>query len=328
MNTRNKICLTAQAKGRVDFTGGFTDVVPLRDRFPAKHVNLSINRSVIVSAEPWAGDINLPGEAGGIGDSLKRAPGLESLQAHYLDACWRLLLLRRVSNFQLRGDLPMSVGLGSSAALAVALVRLQLLDAGDDLAPEAVAERAYEIECAAGHLCGKQDQYASACENLNLFTFHGASAVREEIRLTAKTTRLLNCQLSVLCFPGKRNSASVLQTMLSQYALNAKHVEPILVHLNRLADGLRNSLAGGNLDDLGPMLHEVQRRQRELVSCCYTDAHFFVLTALRNEGILGAKAVGGGGHAGTLLVFGDVARVRFALHKCGAAGVHVIDELL
>ena len=154
--------VTAAAPGRVNLLGEHTDYndgYVLPTAIPQK-TRVALGRASRLRFEVYSGDL-----ATGIQFELGAAP--EQQFARYVYGC--IELIRAVVddvpalNIYVESDVPMGVGLSSSAALEVATLRAlrQLLDVPlDDVAIARMAPRA-EIE-SAGVNCGVLDQMASS----------------------------------------------------------------------------------------------------------------------------------------------------------------------
>jgi D-glycero-alpha-D-manno-heptose-7-phosphate kinase len=78
---------------------------------------------------------------------------------------------RRIS-VKYSSDMPIGSGLGTSGAMNVALLSAI---AGDDRAPEEIAELAFQFEALLGNTGGRQDQWASALGGMQHLEFEGDS---------------------------------------------------------------------------------------------------------------------------------------------------------
>ena len=317
--------LVARAPLRVSFGGGGTDLPAYYRRFGGLVVSAAITRYCYVVAEP-------PVEAGiGISSAdfstwetfaagVRPVPeGVLSLPKAALEWFWRSSGGPLEVDLFLASEVAPGSGLGSSSAMAVALVLGLAAHLGLRYSPEEVAEIASWIEIERLRMpIGKQDQYASAFGGINCIEF-----TRDGVRVTPlPLSRGVHCALSerlLLFSTGQtRNSAAILR----QQSSDAEHKRAVINSLHRLkavAFEMRAALLQGRLDDFGQLLdlgwQEKKRLSRRISSAaidrCYEVA--------REHGALGGKIVGAGG-GGFLLLYCPPQRqpaVRSAMSESG-----------
>lgn len=171
----------ARARGRVNLLGEHTDY---NDGFVLPTV---IPQATTVSVG-LARDHSFCLYAAELGErvlfTLDRKP--EPVFAHYVYGCLRLLQMRAIHipplNIHVQSEVPMGVGLSSSAALEVATLRAlrQLLQLPlDDIEIAGLAQRA-EIEFA-GVMCGIMDQMASSMAEPDSMLFLDTRSLEREL---------------------------------------------------------------------------------------------------------------------------------------------------
>ncbi len=182
------------------------------------------------------------------------------------------------------GDLPRSVGLGSSAALAVALVRACAAATGLMMRPQGLLDRAHEIEC----------------------EFHGnPSGVDHCVAFERKLLRFVRGQRGQQIFLPEKLDAliwvvsprgSTREHVASIGALaerNPGRVDRIFQAIRHLADEAVEFLESGQFERVGRAMDENHRWLQELgLSTPDLDRACAHLRAL---GALGAKLTGAGG---------------------------------
>lgn len=194
------------------------------------------------------------------------------------------------------GDLPRSVGLGSSAALAVALVRACAAATGLMMRPQGLLERAHEIER----------------------EFHGnPSGVDHSVAFERKLLRFVKGQRGQQIFLPKRLDALIwvvsprgstrehVASIGVQAEKNPSRVEKIFRAIHHLADESVEALEGGHYEQVGRAMDENHRWLQELgLSTPELDEACGRLRAL---GALGAKLTGAGGGGAVVAICDDAA---------------------
>ena len=125
--------VTVRVPVRIDLAGGWTDVPAYCSTAKGEVINLAINR--YITAEMHIDD-------------------------------------ERKISVKYSSDMPIGSGLGTSAAMNVALLSAI---SGDDRTPEEIAELAFQFEALLGNTGGRQDQWASALGGMQHLVFEGDS---------------------------------------------------------------------------------------------------------------------------------------------------------
>lgn len=194
------------------------------------------------------------------------------------------------------GDLPRAVGLGSSAALAVALVRACAAATGLMMRPQGLLERAHEIEC----------------------EFHGnPSGVDHSVAFERKLMRFIKGQRGQQIFLPKRLDALIwvvssrgstrehVASIGVQAEQNPARVEKIFRAIHHLTNEAVDFMEGGNYERVGRAMDENHRWLQELgLSTPDLDKACEHLRAL---GVFGAKLTGAGGGGAVVALCEDAA---------------------
>jgi D-glycero-alpha-D-manno-heptose-7-phosphate kinase len=213
-------------------------------------------------------------------------------------------------------DIPAGTGLGSSCSFTVGLLHALCAYAGQFVSKEWLARKACEIEMdILQEPIGKQDVYAAAYGGLNFITFYPDETVQVEpvIMPLGQRARLAE-NLVAFYLGGVRSANDILRDQQSAVQRDRKKMQTML-RIVELARELRESLAHGCIDDMGPILDENWQLKKSLsaqisddwVNSCYE-------RALQN-GAAGGKLLGAGG-CGFLLLYCDLPqqdRLRRAL---------------
>ena len=223
-----------------------------------------------------------------------------------------------------RSDAPPGSGLGTSAAMAIAI--LGALDdlQGGSLGPPELAALAHLLEVEElGIAGGKQDQLAAALGGINSIEFGAGTPISSPLQLRAGVLHELEKRL-VLCYSGiSRLSGDIIQRVQQAYLAGEPATCTALRTMRGLAQATRSALETGDLEQLGPILLENWRCQLALhrsVTNAEVDALFAHAAA---HGALGGKACGAGG-GGCLLFFAADGAERGLCDALVATGARII----
>ncbi|MCC7369108.1 MAG: GHMP kinase [Chloroflexi bacterium] len=319
--------LIARAPLRISLAGGGTDlpayyeehgglvISTTIDKFVYARVASNASRSAqIVSADYqtsylhgrgtpmcWDGDLSLP-----------RAV------LHEMD------LHDGVSVF-LASEVPPGTGLGSSSAMAVALVQVLAMYRDAPLTRQQVADLACRIEIEKlSAPIGKQDQYAAAFGGLNAIQFERGGVKVEPVRTPPGLLDRLSRRL-VLFFTGTaRSSATILRAQQAASASGDPQALAGLHQIRGLATVCRGLLEQGDVDAIGELLHEGWMRKRSLTSGITTGQIDELYDTALAHGALGGKITGAGG-GGFLLLYCRQGRKADVISAMTARGLRQMD---
>jgi len=231
-------------------------------------------------------------EAGSSGVTLKGSMGPSPI-AHALRKCAQAF---RVSNVEVEitGDLPQSVGFGSSAAVSVALVRAFAAAAQINMRPQGLLERALELEL----------EFHGAASGVD----HNVSFERKLIRFVKGQrgkSLVLPRQTEVVVWvvePRSSTRERVAQLAAMREA-SPERCERILGQIGKLVDGGVEALESGDLRSAGEAMDANHRYLQELgLSTPGLDQ---ACGRLRGMGAFGAKLTGAGGGGAVVALFED-----------------------
>ncbi len=239
---------------------------------------------------------------------------LDDIEHELIRESFRMTDIQAGVEITTMGDIPSAgSGLGSSSTICVgsllALYELQ----GLRVLPDQLAEEACRIEIDMLHKpIGIQDQYAAAFGGMNQmeFTQQGEVSVNP-VRLSTETARNLNENLLLFYTDVTRQSAMILKEQKE----NIGDRTGILREMKGLVYLAKKELEGGNLDDIGHMLHYTWSLKKRLASKISNPDIDAMYKTGRKAGALGGKIIGAGG-GGFLLFYCPTEcrdRVRAAL---------------
>jgi mevalonate kinase len=197
---------------------------------------------------------------------------------------------------EVSGNLPVAVGLGSSAALSVALVRALAASAGVMLSAARLDEIAYELE-RIFHGTPSGVDAAAAAQGSALWFEIGPPRRAEPVVLERSLT-------FVVALTGSRHETSrTVGSVRSRAAAHPDVYDPVLDAIGKLVAAARGALEKGDWPRLGRLMtmnHELLRALG--VSTAALDE--LVARAVA-AGAYGAKLTGGGGGGAAVILAGD-----------------------
>lgn len=197
-------------------------------------------------------------------------------------------------------DIPANTGLGSSSSFAVGLLHALFALKGQMVKKSELAAKAAHIEIdILGRKIGKQDHYAAAYGNLNVFSFQKDQSVSVEPVFYGSEARGNIQDRLMLFYTGiKRNASDILNAQRED--MNNKH--QVLTQMKNLVPQLSEVIRlQQDLDDFGRILHSGWLLKRSLsgeVSTSQVDEYY---QKAMDAGALGGKLLGAGG--GGFLLF-------------------------
>lgn len=225
--------------------------------------------------------------------SALRRNGANGCDPHAADPRFRAAVMRAAELLDLDAgdlvvhvdsDLPAGVGLGSSAAVSVALVRALVAFSGADCCNAEVCAHAYELERIFHGTPSGIDN--SAATHGGLFVFRRGEPPRQ---VWARTPLSLAVAVGNTPRQTERTVAGVRERRLA----DTNSYEALFDRIDGLVATAERSLEAGDLDAIGEAMNENHALlQRIGVS---TDELDQLVRLGREHGALGAKLTGGGG---------------------------------
>lgn len=289
---------------RIDFTGGFTDVLPFRATQWVSHINAAIDLPITISLNVRADRvIHIEDCQGGL---TQEYPSRKDVEGKYalIKAALDDFRVEEGLNIMIDSEAPRGAGLGTSGSLSVALTAALTLLKEERLPQKGaeIAVRAAEIEYKSGVLGGLQDQFAATVGGLNVFGFYKSEYSIKPLVFSAKQIKGLEQHLFIIYPGGKRNSTDLVTLVMNKFRRGKKEVEQALTDLNLLADDVEKALHKLDLQELSNLLSRVRGAQLKLDHRLADGNNRRVIKALQHAGINGIKLLGGGGSRACLLV--------------------------
>jgi D-glycero-alpha-D-manno-heptose-7-phosphate kinase len=297
-----------RAPVRISFGGGGTDLAAYYIPFGGYVVSAAITRYCYVVADQSPdGGIHINSADYRVYETYPRgeipaAEGPLALAKAAISYFASHGLLERGVNLFLASEVLPGTGLGSSSAIAVALVQALAAHLHMTIGAFEVADLACWLEIE--HLdmpIGKQDQYASACGGLNAIEFTAKGVSVTPLDLPADVITTLSTRLLLFSTGKTHDSAGILRQQQADTQTNPRTIES-LHRIKALANKVREALIAEDLDCFGQLLNLGWREKRSLSKKISTMAidHYYI--AARKAGASGGKIVGAGG-GGFLLLY-------------------------
>jgi mevalonate kinase len=284
----------------------------------------AIDRSVAVSIAPTGG----PARLVSVGRSDAAGEGLPSCSAGPpQQALTRAAELVGVAPFgfvaTVTTDLPAGVGLGSSAALSVALLRALAAFTGGTRDGAAVCAHAFELErIFHGFPSGIDNTVATFG---GLITFTRPAGFRH-------VSPAMKFPLVVAVGRTPRETRKTVGALRQRWEANPRHYESLFNEIEDLVHAAHQAIVAADLCLLGTLMDA----NHALLRCLgvSTDELDHLVTIARAAGAFGAKLTGGGG-GGAVICVGDTARLLAAFAQAGwpafmttvgQRGAHATDD--
>lgn len=314
--------LIARAPVRISFAGGGTDLEAYYRRYGGLVISTTIDKYFYVFLKPNVnGAIQLSSSDYGtfyrqrVEDELLWDGDLSLPRAilHHFG-------IRNGISVFLASEIPPGTGLGSSSAVAVAVIKAISTVAGERLTRAEVAELACEIEIKKlGMPIGKQDQYASAFGGLNIIWFREAGVEVRPLEVHDTTLQQLQRNLMLFFTGSSRNSATILQQQTKSSKEQDARVIQALHSVKDIALQVRDCLEQGDVNRFGELLHLSWEQKKRFASGVSTSFIDDCIEDARAHGAVGGKITGAGGGGFLMLYCEDrfQAEVRTALEARG-----------
>ncbi len=297
-----------QAPVRVLDAGGWTDTW-FAGRGTVCHLAVEPGAEVLADQRPLEGtgvatvQLHLPSFDDHYGYHVDEPPGRHPM----LEAALRRWAPTDCElDVTLTSPVPPGSGLGTSAAVLVALIAA--LRALGGLAPDAqrLAEAAHEVETVdLARQSGVQDQIAAAFGGANLVSI--VPYPRFDVRsltIPSGTWLDLSRRVVTVYLGARHDSSAIHNSVIDRLGGAGPATEKLMAPLRAAAQGAATALLTGDLETYGQAMIANTEAQVALHPGLVSPAARQVIELARKHGALGWKVNGAGGHGGTVTVLG------------------------
>jgi len=262
-----------KAPVRIDFGGGTTDISPFKDKYGGAVLNAAINKYVV----------------------------------------GKIIKTDKKIHLEYTGNTPTSSGLGTSGVMN--LVWLALISQIKLKKKQGIiiknkidlAEKAYALEQALGLVGGKQDQYAAALGGINFLEFKGDKVKITKLNLSKDFIKELEDKL-VLVYTGKPHFSGNSNKVMINNLKKGKNIKNLL-KIKKIAYEMKSALLKKDLQKFAELMNK-ETKQRNLLHKIIVPTQIEnIIKQGKENGAIAAKVCGSGG-GGSILFFGDKARLK------------------
>ena len=297
---------------RISFAGGGTDLREFYARESGSVISTSINKYIYVVVKRQIGIVEYKYRINW--SRVEYKDHIEDIEHPIVREALKLFKIDFPIEITTFTDIPGQTGLGSSSAFAVGLVHALHALKGEMTTKNTLAIEAAKIEVdILGRSMGKQDHFASAYGNLNIFTFNSdESVVVEPVLYQNEVKSKIENNLMLFYLESKRDASKILEAQV----LETSNKMSELRDLKKLVSSLREIFSEGlELRRFGEVLDKgwnIKKNLTEEISSRVIDDYY---QKAINAGAIGGKLLGAG--AGGFLLFyvedKDKSSVRNAL---------------
>lgn len=191
---------------------------------------------------------------------------------------------------RISSTLPIAGGMGSSASIAVAIIRALTRFLGVELPNETISALAYQVE-------KRQHGTPSGIDNTVITYAQPIYFIREqpyEVLPVGKDIPLIVADTGI-----RSSTAAVVNDLRSRWQKDPQTYDPIFAAIGSIAARAKQAICTGDLSLLGDLINENQKYLHEMSISCRELDHL-VEQAIK-FGALGAK-LSGGGRGGNMIV--------------------------
>ncbi len=208
------------------------------------------------------------------------------------------------TSIRITSGVPAGSGLGTSAALAVALLGGLHALHGRSPEPAALASEAHRVETSLGLQSGVQDQLAAAFGGAHLFDIAYPVLSCAPKRVDESIMNELDGSL-VTVYLGRPHRSSVIHEQVIA-SLETTHNEGLLTPLREAAAAGFAALCAGDLDAYGRALQANHSAQRALHPALVSELADHIVEVAGQLGARGWKVNGAGGEGGSMCLLAPV----------------------
>lgn len=282
---------------RVSFVGGGSDLPSYYLEHGGRVISMAINKYVYVSVnKSFSRSVRIAYS------KVEECQNFENVQHPLVRNCAKLLELKTGLEITSTADIPANgTGLGSSSSFTVGLLNALSAYKGELVPKGELAETACKVEITmCGEPIGKQDQFAAALGNVNIFNFNTDNSVdAERVDLSPFNENLFLGSMLVFYTGVTRSASSVLADQKANIVSGEKLRD--LKRMVELVEPFRNAMSKGDTKQCGEILDlnwNLKKNLSKFVSNQFIDE---IYEEAMSAGAFGGKLLGAG--AGGFMLF-------------------------
>ena len=284
---------------RISFAGGGTDLRTFYSKEPGKVISTSIDKYIYVVIKRQIGIVEHKYRVNWSKVEFKDT--IDEIEHPIVREALRIFKIDFPTEISTFTDIPGQTGLGSSSAFAVGLVNALHALKGEMVTKSTIAATAAKIEVdILGRSMGKQDHYASAYGNLNVFIFNEDETVTvEPVLYRQEVKNFIEGNLQLFYLKSKRDASKILEIQEQNTSKIFKNLSELKSLVNPLTEIFSSGL---DINNFGELLHQgwmIKKGLTDVISSSIIDKYY---QKAIDSGAIGGKILGAGG-GGFLLLY-------------------------
>ena len=295
---------------RLSFVGGGTDLRSFYSEEPGQVISTTIDKYLYVVVKRQIGIVEFKYRVNWSQVEFKNR--IEDIEHPIVREALKMLDIDFPIEITTFADIPANTGLGSSSVFTVGLLHALYALKGQMVTKFKLAYDGGGIEVdILKRTMGKQDHFAAAYGNINVFTFNPDESIAvEPVFYRREVSEKIQRNLLLFYTGLKRDASEILESQNR----NTMNKRDILRQMRDLVSPMRDVLSKGtNLNEFGEILHEGWKLKKSLtneVSNSQIEIHY---EKARKAGAIGGKLLGAGG-GGFLLFYVEEAKRNDVIH--------------
>ena len=286
---------------RISFAGGGTDLREFYSQEPGRVISTSINKYIYVVIKRQLGIVEHKYRINW--SQVEFKDKIEDIEHPIVREALKFFKIDFPIEITTFTDIPGQTGLGSSSSFTVGLVNALHALRGEMVTKRTLASEAAHIEVdILGRAMGKQDHFAAAYGNLNVFTFNpDESVIVEPVLYRPEIKKAIESNLLMFYLKTKRDASNILKTQQKETQNKFNSLRELQDLVAPLRDIFSNS-SGNELNKFGELLDKGWKIKRELTDKISSDEIDNYYQKAKDSGAIGGKLLGAGG-GGFLLLY-------------------------
>ena len=256
---------------RISFAGGGTDLREFYSQEPVRVISTSINKYIYVVIKRQLGIVEYKYRINW--SQVEFKDQIEDIEHPIVREALKFFKVDFPIEITTFSDIPGQTGLGSSSSFAVGLVNALHALRGEMVTKHTLASQASHIEVdILGRAMGKQDHFAAAYGNLNVFTFNPDESVTvEPVLYRPEIKKSIENNLLLFYLKTKRDASKILKTQQQETQNKLNCLRELQDLVSPIRNIFSNSNAGDELNKFGELLDKGWKIKRELTDKISSD---------------------------------------------------------